>query len=502
MSLAFKNTTTNMAVVPINSSIFTTDHVSPSKLIRRKEMHVAGKTRQRAEAYHRACKETCMPFPMKSEMHVKCSLQNEDRQAKTNCGEYLKRENISSVFSASGSKSNERQLRALDSYFHKLQNAIQLQGSSKPSKYYDTFPDSEKKKLEPSAMLPSKETKSGQFNAVKELSMLDTYLDKLNQEEKSNDPAKLAPQNDENNSEGSQVVQPNDETSDTYLVSVLAAINIAVFLFEIASPVKNSDIDLLTLPSLYGAKINQLILVGEWWRLVTPMFLNQNLAGCPWLHEPGDILLALTDLKIVLVVNILSLGLTVQRANHYGILHVALSCWVLLNFGPQVCKGYGSCTFLLLYILGGISGNLTSFIHTPDPTVGGTGPTFAIIGAWLIYQIQNKAAIPKEASEDMFWKAVMATALSFVISSFGPIDEWTHLGAGCAGIAYGFITCPTLQLDNASSRSDQEEGITLVRRNGDHCKSIIAFAIFIVVFSSLIVFLETQTDILEFESIL
>ncbi|KAK9105648.1 hypothetical protein Scep_022492 [Stephania cephalantha] len=352
-------------------------------------MHVAGKTRQGAEAYHRACKETCMPFPMKSEMHVKCSLQNEESQAKPNCGEDLKRENLSSVFSASGSKSNERLLRALDSYFHKLQNAIQLQGSSKPSKYYDTFSDSGKKKLEPSAMSPSKETENARFNAAKELSMLDSYLDKLNQdsihnfrstfgfkkneEGKLNNPAKLAPQNDDNNSEDSQAVQPYDETSDTYLACVLAAINIAVFLFEIASPVKNSDVDLLTLPSLYGAKINQLIVVGEWWRLVTPMFL------------------------------------------HYGILHVALSCWVLLNFGPQVCKGYGSCTFLLLYILGGISGNLISFIHTPDPTVGGTGPIFAIIGAWLIYQIQNKATIPQEASENMFWKAVIATALSFVI---------------------------------------------------------------------------------------
>ena len=57
---------------------------------------------------------------------------------------------------------------------------------------------------------------------------------------------------------------------------------------------------------------------------------------------------------------------------HAGIFHIALSCWVLLTFGPKVCKGYGSFTFLLIYLLGGISGNLISFLHTPDPTVGGT----------------------------------------------------------------------------------------------------------------------------------
>lgn len=56
----------------------------------------------------------------------------------------------------------------------------------------------------------------------------------------------------------------------------MVSVNIAVFLFEIASPVKNSELQLFSLPSLYGAKINELILVGEWWRLVTPMFLVQD----------------------------------------------------------------------------------------------------------------------------------------------------------------------------------------------------------------------------------
>ena len=57
---------------------------------------------------------------------------------------------------------------------------------------------------------------------------------------------------------------------------------------------------------------------------------------------------------------------------HSGVLHVALSCWTLLTFGRQVCREYGPFTFFLIYVLGGVSGNLTSFLHTPDPTVGGT----------------------------------------------------------------------------------------------------------------------------------
>lgn len=103
---------------------------------------------------------------------------------------------------------------------------------------------------------------------------------------------------------------------------------------------------------------------------------------------------------------------------------MALGCWGLLTFGPQVCRVYGSFTFFLIYILGGISGNLTSFLHTPEPTVGGTGPVFAIIGAWLIYQLQNKDVIAKDVSVGIFRKAIIITALGLLLSNFGPIDDW------------------------------------------------------------------------------
>lgn len=57
---------------------------------------------------------------------------------------------------------------------------------------------------------------------------------------------------------------------------------------------------------------------------------------------------------------------------HSGIFHISVGCWALLTFGPKVSKIYGSFTCILIYVLGGISGNLISFLHTPEPTVGGT----------------------------------------------------------------------------------------------------------------------------------
>ncbi|XP_057445349.1 RHOMBOID-like protein 9, chloroplastic isoform X2 [Lotus japonicus] len=386
-------------------------------------------------------------------------------------GCHSKKKKLSTVWCSGESSSIEKQLRSLDCYFGKLQDNAKLR----------TFDTSNK----------VMQLALHRFRSRNELESLDEYLGKLNNgiNQESLVPfyvenrceENLAPKQSLRNYTGRTnfrkrntyvdlrriegVGGPNsgidsqqhDETSSLYLIGILASVNIAVFLFEIASPVRNADLELFSLPLLYGAKINHLIMVGEWWRLVTPMFL------------------------------------------HAGIFHLALSCWALLSFGPQVCKGYGSFTFFMIYILGGVSGNLTSFMHTPDPAVGGTGPVFAVIGAWLMYQIQNRDVIANDASENLFQKAIIITALGFILSSLGPIDEWSHFGAAFTGMAYGFLTSPALQLDDTSG-TGREEGLKLVRRNGDSWKSLIIFTIFIAVLSSLPFFMEPplSADTLEF----
>ncbi|XP_021314797.1 RHOMBOID-like protein 9, chloroplastic isoform X3 [Sorghum bicolor] len=248
----------------------------------------------------------------------------------------------------------------------------------------------------------------------------------------------------------------DDQASGFYLTNLLAAINIAVLLFEIASPVKSSENEYLSLPLLYGAKINNLILSGEWWRLLTPMCL------------------------------------------HSGFLHIALGCWALLLFGPRVCRAYGQMTFFLIYILGGICGNLSSFVHTPEITVCGTGPVFSLIGAWLVYQSQNKQVIDKDVSESMFWQAVIAAALSFLLSIFGRIDNWAHLGATISGLFFGYLTCPSVEFDN-SAKNGQKEAVVLIRRQAHPCKSTAVFFITILAFAVVAFAYGTQFNNMDLE---
>ncbi|XP_057462515.1 RHOMBOID-like protein 9, chloroplastic isoform X2 [Actinidia eriantha] len=399
------------------------------------------------------CNSRFMPSNM-TEVSVQSSMRKLACHLRSSPSNAPEREKLYVLCQASKSSLNQKQLESLDTYFGKLKQDAN-QPSSVSLNKTEEFVDH-----------------SGTVTAKRVLGSLEDYLGKVKKDTKSKNYVSSASDGEtteapshsvginsvrgqwkklttymmlrNKDGEGGPKISYN-ETSDLYLISILVSMNIAVFLFGIASPTQKSDLELLSLPLAYGAKINHLILLGEWWRLVTPMFL------------------------------------------HSGIFHISLGCWVLFTFGPRVCRSYGSFSFLLIYILGGIAGNLTSFLQTPEPTVGGTGPVFAIIGAWLIYQILNKEVIAKDDSENMLQKVLIATALSCLLSNFGLIDDWTHFGAAFTGTVYGFLTCPLLQMDD---RSSQEEGIMLVSQYADPCKSIIVFSISLLVLSSLLFVIE------------
>lgn len=62
-------------------------------------------------------------------------------------------------------------------------------------------------------------------------------------------------------------------------------------------------------------------------------------------------------------------------------------------------------------------------------------------------------------------------------------------------MAYGFLTSPALQLDDTSPGVGRE-GLKLVRKHGDSCKSLIIFTIFIIALSSLLLFMEPPLNAL------
>lgn len=128
------------------------------------------------------------------------------------------------------------------------------------------------------------------------------------------------------------------------VVSIFLALNIVIGIL-MALPIIGAKV-------LYGGVgINYLIADGEWWRLVTPMFL------------------------------------------HGGIMHILFNMFCLFVFGPELEKITGKMRFFTLYMLSGIFANVATFF-LQDPFyqhLGASGAIFGIFGAYgaLIYYTRN-----------------------------------------------------------------------------------------------------------------
>ena len=129
------------------------------------------------------------------------------------------------------------------------------------------------------------------------------------------------------------------------VVTFFLALNILIYPSD-AHPI-HRDYNVFTA----GVGINFLISDGEWWRLLTPMFL------------------------------------------HGGIMHLLFNMFSLFIFGPELEKIAGKARFLTIYLLSGIFANIaTFFLQDPEyASVGASGAIFGILGAFgaLVYYTKH-----------------------------------------------------------------------------------------------------------------
>jgi rhomboid protease GluP len=151
---------------------------------------------------------------------------------------------------------------------------------------------------------------------------------------------------------------------------------------------------------LLGAKVNQLIAIGEWWRLFTAMFL------------------------------------------HVGILHLVFNVYAIFAIGPLVESYYGHLRFALIYLIGGLIGSLASYAFSPSISAGASGAVFAIAAAAAVYFFryrENFGAQGRAILQNMLF--VLGANLLFGLVAQG-IDNWGHFGGMVGGLAMGWLLLP------------------------------------------------------------
>jgi len=150
--------------------------------------------------------------------------------------------------------------------------------------------------------------------------------------------------------------------------------------------------------SLFG-KINQLIIQGQFWRLITPILL------------------------------------------HGSFLHIGFNMYALYMIGPMLEKKYGFWPFISLYLVGGLWGNTLSFLLSPNPSLGASTAIFGLIAAQGVYVYKNRHLLGPSA-RPMLMNIIMVIVVNLMLGLSPGIDNWGHMGGMLGGLFFAWFAGP------------------------------------------------------------
>jgi membrane associated rhomboid family serine protease len=143
------------------------------------------------------------------------------------------------------------------------------------------------------------------------------------------------------------------------------------------------------------------ILGGEWWRLLSSVFL------------------------------------------HAGLIHLALNSYVLWIFGVEIERQIGRLVMLAVFLVTGVFAGATSFAFAPGYTiaVGASGAIFGLVGAFIAYNYLRRQHVMAQAR---LRGALTMLLINLVIGFSIPGIDWrAHVGGLVAGLVAGFAVDPS-----------------------------------------------------------
>ena len=122
---------------------------------------------------------------------------------------------------------------------------------------------------------------------------------------------------------------------------------------------------------------------------------------------------------------------------HFGIHHIANNMLVLFVLGQRLEPVIGKFRFALIYLLGGLGGNILSVVMEIkraeySVSAGASGAVFAVMGAMVYVVIRHRGKIQDISVRQMLVMAVFSLYLGFAGKG---VDNVAHVG----GMICGFI---------------------------------------------------------------
>lgn len=121
---------------------------------------------------------------------------------------------------------------------------------------------------------------------------------------------------------------------------------------------------------------------------------------------------------------------------HFGVQHLLYNMLLLIFVGNMLEKAVGKVRYLMIYLGGGILGNLLSMVvamraDSYAVSAGASGAIFAVVGALVFLAVKNRDRI----SQEEIWRLMIMAVLSLIegFTQTGT-DSMAHLGGFLGGV--------------------------------------------------------------------
>jgi len=144
---------------------------------------------------------------------------------------------------------------------------------------------------------------------------------------------------------------------------------------------------------------------------------------------------------------------------HAGIIHVALNVVAQILLGIHLERRIGWWRVGLVYLLGGVAGNLTSAIFLPDLIeVGASGAIYGLSSYYIADLIVHWSVIEHPRKYAMMLAG--STLFGFCIGLLPTIDNFAHIGGSVAGFLISLCMVPPTDAGAAVSRRAKAAMVT------------------------------------------
>jgi rhomboid protease GluP len=197
------------------------------------------------------------------------------------------------------------------------------------------------------------------------------------------------------------------------VTQVLIGINVAVFVIMTVrgvSPLLPTSEQLV----YWGANYGPYTIGGQWWRLLTCVFV------------------------------------------HIGIMHLALNMWCLWGLGRLAEAVYDRWTFGAVYLITGVAGSVASLAWNPIRySAGASGAIFGIAGALISAFYLGKFSLPQAVVSGLLKSVLKFAAYNLVLGALlGFVDNSAHVGGLVSGLILGALIARLApQRDEAARRA-------------------------------------------------